>query len=449
MNELSAIISSTRSTAESLATASDRRLSRPDRVVVINDISAMHGGATGVTLMSLRQLRACGVRVTFITGDDASQADRQDLAGDYEAIGGRHILTGPRTAAAMRGLYNQAAARHLTEWIARNDTPGTIYHLHGWSKILSPSVFGALKTVAPRVVLHAHDFFLACPNGGYFDFRRGRGCVLRALSPQCLACNCDRRSYAHKLWRAGRLALRRALLDLNSVGRVLAVHEAMVPLLHRSGLSGAPIDVLRNPVVAWRADRIAAERNATFLFVGRLDVDKGVDLLAAAARRAGVRLRMIGAGPLADMLASEYPEIELTGWKSRDDIAELCREARAIVLPTRSRETFGLAALEAMMSGLPAVISHQALISPEIVGSGCGLACDPHDEASLARLLARLASDDTSVARMSKTAHLHARELAPTPAEWCARLLTFYSATLSAAAAPKLKNRGRGLCNCL
>lgn len=446
MNELEAIAGCSGRAARSSAAIAHRVLRRPDRVVVINDISAMLGGATGVALTSLRQLRSSGVPVHFITGDDASTADRQDLEGGYEAIGGRHIMSGSRAAAAVRGIYNRRAAQVLTDWIARHDTPGTIYHLHGWSKILSPSIFGVLRPVSSRLVVHAHDFFLTCPNGGYFNFRSGEACGLRALSPQCLVRNCDRRNYAHKVWRAGRLALRRGLLDLCSVGQVLVVHEGMVPLLRQSGLSDVPIEVLRNPVVPWREKRIAAERNSKFLYVGRLDVDKGADLLAAAARRAGVGLRMIGAGPLADRLARAYPEIEFTGWKRREDIAELCGEARAIVLPTRSRETFGLAALEAMMSGLPAIISHHALLAPDVVRAKCGFACDPQDEDGLAHLLARLASDDSTIAQMSKSAHVRARDLAPTPEEWCERLLAFYSATLERAA-QKLNSR-RGDRNC-
>ena len=413
---------------------------RPGRVVVINDISAMKGGATGVALTSVGLIRAAGVPVTFITGDDAANADPIVKAGAHVALGGEHILSGPRIEAAARGLYNRAAARGLAEWIAGHDTPGTIYHLHGWSKILSPSIFRALRPVSARLIVHAHDFFLVCPNGGYFDFPRGQPCAKAALSLGCLACSCDRRSYAHKLWRAGRLALSRAMFDLASVGRVLAVHEAMVPLLQRAGLKDAPVGVLRNPVMPWSRPRIAAERNGSFVFVGRLDWDKGVDLLAAAARRAGVRLRMVGTGPLHETLARQYPEIEITGWRAREDIAELCRDARAIVLPTRSREAFGLAALEAMMSGLPAVISERATIAGETVNEGFGLACNPQDEAALADLLAQLRRDDVAVARMSRTAHANARALAPTPGEWCARLLDTYAATLDGATAESVKN---------
>lgn len=407
-------------------------LNRPDRVVVINDISVMRGGATGVALASIRYLLSLGLPVTFITGDDGSEADPQ-IADVISAIGGRHILQGGRAQAMLRGVYNRAAAQYLSSWIARHDTPKTVYHLHGWSKTLSPAVFEALKPVAKRLVVHAHDFFLSCPNGGYFNFQQDRPCLLTPLSTACLTCNCDRRSYAQKIWRATRLAMRHHLLGLHSVGRILAVHEAMVPLLQRGAFADAAIDVLRNPVEPWCTDRVPAEHNRTFIFVGRLDADKGADLLAAAARRAGVSLRMIGAGPLAEKLAREFPEIELAGWKDRRDIAALCQDARAIVMPSRSRETFGLSALEALTSGLPAIVSSQALLAAEVVQGGLGFDCDPHDEASLAELLAQVAGNDEVVAQMSLTAYRHARALAPTPWDWSARLMRIYSDVLDTA----------------
>lgn len=407
---------------------------RPDRVVVINDLSEARGGATGIALASMRALRAQGIPVTFIAGDDASHIAPQDQAEDIQAVGSQHVLEGGRLGAMARGLYNAKAARALSAWISRNDTPSTIYHLHGWSKILSPSIFRALRSVSARLVVHAHDYFLVCPNGGYFNFRRGEACTLRPLGTACLSCNCDRRSYSQKLWRSARLGLRHGLLSQRRFGRILAVHDGMAPIMQRGGISATAIRVLRNPVVPWCSERVTAERNRVLLYVGRLDEDKGVDLLAAAARRARVRLRIIGAGPLGENLAQDYPEIEFTGWRSREEIARLCRDARALIMPSRWRETFGIAPLEGLLSGLPLLVSRNALIAPEIAEGGYGLLCDPHDRDGFAALLADTAKDDAMAARMSIAAYTRARELAPTPEQWIEQLLAHYAAVLKAAA---------------
>ena len=404
----------------------------PDRVVVINDVSLVRGGATSVALLSAQLLSARGIPVTLITGEDAPTSfSTGEATFDVAAIGSAHILKGGRLAASLRGIYNRRTERFLSRWIAVNDSPRTVYHLHGWSKVLSPSVFRALQPVKSRLVVHAHDFFLTCPNGGYFDFRRGCACELRPLSMACIKSSCDRRHYAHKLWRAVRLAVRRAFYDPEpGPNRILAVHEGMHGLLEYGGLKRCSLGVLRNPVVPWRTDRIPAERNRTFLFVGRLDEDKGADIVARAARLAGVPLRMIGTGPLADILKRDFAEIEIVGWKTREEIAKLCLDARAVVMPTRSRETFGLVALEAMISGLPVILSATAMLAPELVANNFGLTCDPQNATALADIMGRMAEDDVLVAAMSRNAHANARRLAPTPAEWTNKLLAMYQALL-------------------
>jgi glycosyltransferase involved in cell wall biosynthesis len=407
-------------------------LPKPARVVVINDVSVARGGATAIALAGARFLAERSVPVAYLTGDDATGAPPIDGV-DFVPLGGRHIRDFPLSG-FVTGLYNRGAEQLIGRWIAANDTPETVYHLHGWSKILSPSVFRALAPVAPRLVVHAHDFFLVCPNGGYFDFGESRPCALTPMGAACLASRCDRRNHAHKLWRFARQGLRRALCDLGGedrVGAVVAVHDGMIDHLARGGIARGLLQGLRNPVLPWRTRRVEAERNRQFVFVGRLEADKGVELLARAARRAGVPLRLIGHGPLAERLAAEFPEVEQVGWKTSEEIAELIADARALVMPSRYREPFGLVALEALTSGLPVLVSDYAMIAEEVVEGGFGRSCDPHDEAGFAAALRQFAEDDVFIAAMSRKAHAEARRLAPTPAAWTDTLLAIYGNLLA------------------
>jgi glycosyltransferase involved in cell wall biosynthesis len=281
------------------------------------------------------------------------------------------------------------------------------------------------------LLISAHDYFLACPNGGYFLYPQQRECPLVPNSAACLMTACDRRNYGHKLWRAARHEVRHRLFDLTQAqAQVIAVHEAMLPLLVRGRIAPRRISVVRNPVTAWREARVPAEKNRDVFFVGRLDDDKGPDLLARAARRIGARLRLIGEGPLAVQIARDYPDAELLGWRSRDEIARLIGSARIVVSPTRSRETFGLVAMEALTSGIPVIVSPSSALAREIVACRLGFACDPFDEAALAAAIDALVRDDALVREMSCRAFATARLLAPTPAQWCDNLLALYAGRL-------------------
>jgi glycosyltransferase involved in cell wall biosynthesis len=405
------------------------------RAVVINDDATGRGGASAIAVAMAQQLRARGIAVTFLAGEGAPSAELTAAGIETVILGGRHILDGRRGPAAVRGLYDGTTGGALRRWLLAHDERGTVYHLHNWHKVLSPAIFAPLRLVAFRLVLSAHDYFLACPNGGYFLYPRRMECELPPGGARCLVTSCDRRHYGHKLWRVARHAVRRRLLHLGpAAALVLAVHEKLAAHLARGGIPAESIRVLRNPVLPWRQERVTAERNRDVFFVGRVDADKGADRLARAARRAGVHLRIIGDGPLQAEIARDHPDVELLGWQSRERIAALIATARMLVIPTTCRETFGLAPLEALTSGIPVVVSRFALIADEVARHRFGLACDPYDEPALAAQICSLADDDARVRDISERAFAGARALAPTPAEWCERLLMLYEERLCAAA---------------
>ena len=413
-----------------------------DRVAIISDDFDGGGGAAAIAAASVRQLRRQGVALTMLTGG-LPPAGPTGPADSIVSLGGQHLLDGGRARAAVRGLYDGAVRARLAQWIDANDTPGTVYHLHNWHKVLSPAAFAPLRRVADRLVVSTHDFFLSCPNGGYFDFRRGAACELAPMSARCLAVNCDKRHYGHKLWRVARQAVREGLFDFRTSGAtVLAVHEGMIPLLARRGIPATAIRVLRNPVSPWRSRRIAAERNRSLLYVGRLELDKGVDTLAAAARSIGAPLTIVGDGPLRDTLRDLCPGVELLGRQPPEAIGAIAATARLAVLPTRVRETFGLVAIEAAMSGLPVVSSTSALVTDELVAIGAGLPCAPGDPDALARRLAALLGDDGTVEAMSRSGFAAARALAPTEDQWGARLLDIYNQVLTRPRGLELRGPG-------
>lgn len=419
------------------ATLSLRRA--PSRVVVINDRSLAFGGATGLALLSARLLHERGIPVSFLAGDAGENPALAEAGIPVKALGGARLLEAGALTSLRRGLYNPATLDLVGDLIRRYDDPGTIYHIHTWSQILSPSVFRALEPVRERLFVSAHDFFLTCPNGAYALFRQGKTCPHVPLGLACVTAHCDRRSYAHKLWRVARQAVQARILHYGAEGpHVLAIHEAMRPLLVRGGVPDRSISTLPNPITPWSASRIAAERNGEFVFVGRLNEEKGPDLAARAARAAGVRLHVIGDGPLLETLKRDHPEARFSGRQPAEIVAQLVRKARALVMPSRYPEPYGLVAGEALWSGLPVILTDQALLAADIVAREAGIACDPRDEAALAGAMARLAGDAALTERMSHNAFTRTADLGHTTEGWADALMSAYSAVLTKASATQI-----------
>ena len=89
-------------------------------------------------------------------------------------------------------------------------------------------------------------------------------------------------------------------------------------------------------------------------FVGRLAVEKQVDLLARTSRLPGVRLIVVGDGPAAGTLRQALPDAVFLGARHGAQLARIYASLD-VFAHTGPYETFGQAIQEAMASGLPVV----------------------------------------------------------------------------------------------
>lgn len=409
---------------------------RPERVVLLHDFSQVLGGASHLVQVLIAQLRLRDIPVTFFAGDDGAHFRRQDV--EFIALGGKPLLERAKWSAATKGLYDPASCARLREWIVRRDTPHTVYHLHGWSKVLTPAVFRALRPVRERLVLHAHDYFNACPNGAFFNYPADRECTLRPLSGACLHSQCDKGSYARKLWRSTRETLRRGVNGGVAGGnRMLLIHPGQRDNFLVGGWPGERLHAVRNPVTPPCAERIPAERNRGIVFIGRISEEKGADLAASAAARARLPITFVGDGAQLERIRALNPDAVFLGRQDRAGVARALSYARIAVMPSRWSEPFGLVALEAIGSGIPVVLNRRALMAGEIESAGFGLAIDTSDIAAFASLLARLHGDAASVEAMSRAGHARYGQLCNSEDSWAEEIIEHYRRTIAGTLAPE------------
>lgn len=398
-----------------------------EHCVILSDLSKERDGPTAVAIAAARALSDQKTKASYICGDDGNNAELRDLGVNLIPVRGSEIDPRRPMRSAGSGLFNKAAYQTVMKYLREVDSPHTIYHVHSWSKILSPAIFFALKNFGDRTIVTAHDYFMSCPNGGYFNFPTQRCCELRPLSVACIITNCDRRSYLHKAWRITRsFELRGVLKGFNHFPTVLAVHEGMVPHLERGGIPSERIKLLPNPVEPWSSERVIAQRNKKLLFVGRLDNDKGADLLAEAAARVGAMVTYVGDGPLRNQLSARYPQFEFLGWRSKFQLAHIAKSARVTVVPTASRETFSLVSFESIMSGVPVLISEFANTSRYIVDSGCGQTINPYRKEEFAEQLSTVIASDDLVQRLSQRGWEQKEAIALSPQRWACRMFDIY-----------------------
>ncbi|GJD49484.1 hypothetical protein OPKNFCMD_2215 [Methylobacterium crusticola] len=377
-------------------------------VGILTNFPTPKGGAEKVAIESARGLAERGVAVTFLHGIDGPADPMLDHPRIRRVgLGLTDVWDRPAWRGALEGVWNREAARRLRAVLAALPAAPYCLHLHQWTRSLSPAILPVLAASRLPVAVTLHDYFLACPNGVYYRFDEGAPCTLAPMGAACLAAPCDPQSRAHKLVRFARAAATRTALHRGFAERPLAlVHVSdgsrarLEPML-----SGGPFRHHRvdNPVRVAQGVPANPAGGDAVAFVGRFTREKGADLVAAAARAAGLAALFIGDGPLEPVLRG-LPGTEVLGWRSPAEVERLLRaRARAVVAPARWLETGPLTVYEALAAGIPAIASDRAGAGEKVVSGETGFVVAPTAE-SLGAAFGAL-RDDALVRRMGLAAH--------------------------------------------
>lgn len=157
--------------------------------------------------------------------------------------------------------------------------------------------------------------------------------------------------------------------------------------------------------VAEPPERHQPDRDVRVLFVGALTLRKGIPYLLDAAGRLdrGARVRLVGGVNQPLLRRLEVPaNVEVVGHKRGEALAEEFRQAEIFVLPS-VEDGSAYVILEAMLAGLPVIVSDQA--GPALIEDGVqGFVVPAGDSQTLAERLLLLIRDESRRREMGDAA---------------------------------------------
>ena len=375
-------------------------------VVVVCDYAHIVGGAEKVAIDSAVGLARAGVQIHFLAGVGPIDPSLQHDNITVHLGGVRELRQKSTLDLVSSGLWNRQCARIADELLQRLPRGQTVIHLHSWQRALTPSVLRACEQSGHPLLLTLHEYGIACPNQGFYDYQKHRICTRKALGASCLLTQCDTRTYAHKLWRASRTLLQRVASGVPSeIHDVIFLSQLSRDVLSPYLRADTRWHAVRNPISLVQAERAPAEANREFLFIGRVSTEKGAELFASAAHRAGVQAAIAGDGPVLNALRAAHPSLNFLGWLKPDDVQKALRSARALVFPSLWYEGQPLVVQEALAAGVPVIVADGTGAREAVRPGENGLLFAHQDAASLAARLTQLASDDALVASMSESAY--------------------------------------------
>lgn len=358
---------------------------QPSNIIVVTDFGYINGGIGQVALSSVAALAEKGYSVTLfvvvqpVLNELKNRNIRVICANQYE------IAQDPnRLRAALQGLWNFEAARKISKLLDEYDPSDTIVHIHSWTKALSSSVIRCAIQKKFKVVCTLHDYFSACPNGGFFNYMTNQICTLQPLSFRCIFQNCDLRSYPQKLWRCVRQIIQRvAGLMPTGIHNFITVSGYSEIILKKFLPDNAKIYRIENPVNIQKEEPVRIELNNKFVFCGRISREKGPLLLAKVAEESGCDYVFIGDGDCRNEVIQLYPSAKITGWVDGYEVKNHLKSARALIFPSLWYETYGLVVYEAAALGIPSIVSDISAATDFIEDGVTGLLFETGNESDL------------------------------------------------------------------
>ena len=129
------------------------------------------------------------------------------------------------------------------------------------------------------------------------------------------------------------------------------------------------------------------------LFVGRLDYQKGFDVLLKAfakVQRSDLKLTVVGSAVNEDTVeCPEMDAVEYLPWVTPAEVQALYQQADALIVPSRW-EGFAMVPLEGMAMGLPVIASNCTSLPELVTHEVSGYVFPTGDHQALADVLARI-----------------------------------------------------------
>lgn len=339
------------------------------KILQINKYYFRKGGAETVFFNTMRLLEKHGHTVIpfSLKNEKNEPSPYENYFVDYPELSESSVCQKIKNLTSF--VYNREAARKL-ELLIQKERPD-VAHIHLMFNSMSVSILPVLKKYGIPVVMSVHDYRLVCPAYTFTD-GKGRICERcgRGKYYNCILHKCSKDNFFNSLMLCIDSYFRSWFYPpVEYIDRFLFVSKfSMYKHIQIDERFKTKCAYLYNftPNVEYRQ-----KKGDYILFFGRISEEKGIRTLIEAMRQVpGIKLKIVGVGPLLDELKAVCPpNAEFLGFKKGDELSKLVRDAAFVVVPSKCYENNPMSVIEAYMVGTP-VIGCNIGGTPEIIKVG-------------------------------------------------------------------------------
>ncbi|MEE1085300.1 MAG: glycosyltransferase family 4 protein [Paludibacteraceae bacterium] len=364
-------------------------------VIIINDYAYVNGGVGNVSISSALGLAERGLNVYLFTAVGPVSERLKNSSVNVICLNQYDILNDPsRIRASIQGIWNFKAKKQLNDLMKRLNPEETVIHFHGWMKALSGSLFSSIAPYNVKIFDTLHEYFIYCPNGGLYNYKKQIICTLKPMGINCVLCNCDSRNYMQKVWRTVRLCIHNIFFNKIKDRVTFISISNLTERICRREFGNVKLVRLGNMIDKPDLFELVKDDRNKYLFMARLSPEKGLDMFCDAITKLNLSGLVLGDGPLLDEYKYKYPNVDFVGWVDSSQKSEYLKMSKAFVFSSKWYEPFGLTVPEMMSLGIPCIVSDKSGVA-EIVKDGInGFVFETGNVDSLCNALQKMEDSD-------------------------------------------------------
>ena len=338
-----------------------------------------------------------------------------ESVGDEEYFANTRKTPGTVMKSFTRMFYSFEAKRKFAE-LLRDERPDVVYIMQYHNKI-SPSIIDAARKAGVPVVHRISDFQYMCPNALFYNDRTG--VCEECLNGRRLACvrnKCVHGSAVLSLLKAGAKALHDFTGVPGKIDRFVVPSTFTLGKLEKYGIS---MEKLVHIPTFFNPTSIPSGLEPTyepyFLYVGRIEKQKGLETLLRAFCDTDLKLKIIGFsnGGYEDSLRASFEgkkhNIEFLGRMTFDQIVPYLNTCLCTVVPSEWYDNFPNAILESFAFAKPVIATDFGSLPELVKDEETGLTFPYADWKALRSCAVRLADNPELARRMGENALAHVR----------------------------------------
>ena len=297
-----------------------------------------------------------------------------------------------------------------------NDNTPDIAHLHIFQHQLSPSILKEIKKNGTYVVNTVHDLKVICPN--YKMLNDGEICE-KCKSDKFINCfksKCIKGSTVNSMLNTIEAYTHRILKSYDYVDKFICPSEFYMNKFIEFGIPKEKVVHIPNFVDVSKFNP-NYEHEDYFVYFGRLSEEKGINTLIKSMKYVNKsKLIIVGTGPIEKELKEfvvkeNIKNVEFVGFKTGNELENIIKKSRFIVIPSEWYENAPMSIIEAMAYGKAVLGSNIGGIPEFIEDNHTGMIFNTKDEIDLASKINYLIDQEKQTIEMGKNARIRAEKL--------------------------------------